>query len=34
MQERLDLLGGGLKIEKGETGGLRLSAHLPLRDKT
>jgi signal transduction histidine kinase len=33
MQERLDLFGGGLKIDKGETGGLRLSAHLPLREK-
>lgn len=34
MQERLDLFGGGLKIDKGETGGVRLSAYLPLREKT
>jgi signal transduction histidine kinase len=33
MQERLDLFGGGLKIEKAQTGGLRLSAFLPLREK-
>lgn len=33
MQERLDLFGGGLKIGKGKTGGVRLSAHLPLREK-
>lgn len=33
MQERLDLFGGGLKIESGETGGVRLSAHLPLSEK-
>jgi len=33
MQERLDLIGGGLNIERAESGGLRLSAHLPLRAK-
>jgi two-component system sensor histidine kinase UhpB len=33
MRERLDLFRGGLEIEKGDTGGLRLSAYLPLRDK-
>jgi signal transduction histidine kinase len=31
MRERLDLFRGGLEIEKGRSGGLRLSAHLPLR---
>lgn len=33
MQERLDLFGGGLKIEKAEAGGLRLAAYLPLGEK-
>jgi signal transduction histidine kinase len=33
MRERLDLFRGGLEIEKGDSGGLRLSAHLPLREK-
>jgi signal transduction histidine kinase len=31
LKERLDLFGGGLDIDKGAAGGLRLSAHLPLR---
>jgi len=34
MQERLDLFGGGLRIDHGATGGLRLSAYLPLRERT
>lgn len=33
MQERLDLFGGGLEIDNGASGGVRLSAHLPLREK-
>jgi signal transduction histidine kinase len=32
MQERLALLGGGLDIEKGTAGGVRLSAYLPARE--
>jgi signal transduction histidine kinase len=33
MQERLDLFGGGLRIETGEAGGVRLSAYLPSPEK-
>jgi signal transduction histidine kinase len=33
MQERLDLFGGGLRLEKAAGGGLRLCAHLPLGEK-
>lgn len=32
MKERLDLFGGGLDIEKADAGGMRLSAHLPLKE--
>jgi signal transduction histidine kinase len=34
MRERLDLFRGGLDIDKGEAGGLRLSVYLPLPAKT
>jgi signal transduction histidine kinase len=33
MQERLDLFGGGLTIEEGKAGGVRLTAYLPLREQ-